>query len=94
MTDPTESDLQRYAKVTAVIRKISGLLHAIRHHLPWYIQMTRELTVATESKTGVSGDHIEEMARKLSECLPIIEKMVVRAQDLEKKLKTAEQRLN
>lgn len=92
MADRNDTDLQRYAKISAVIRKISELVHAVRGHLPWYIQMTRDLTVQTETKTGVSGDQIAEMAVKLSECLPIIEKMVERARELDKKIKTA--RLN
>jgi len=80
---------ERYARLTAVIKNISILLSAIKVHLPWYIQKTRELTILTEPRTGVSGDHLQEMAQKLSECLPVIEKMVERARELEKQIDTA-----
>ncbi len=82
-------ELKRYSDITKVIRKVAGLVNVIGEHLPWYIQKTRELTVATEAKTGISGDQIELIAQKLSECLPIIDTMVVRAKEIEKKIHSA-----
>lgn len=94
MTDDTMDPIEaeRYARITAVIKKISVLLNAVGDRLPWYIEMTRQLSIQTAPKTGVTGDQIEEMARALAGCLPIIKKMVDRAHELDKKIHTA--RLN
>ncbi len=88
--DPrNEMKLARYSLITNRIRKICDFVYSISDELPWYLKITKELTVSTTARTGIDGDAIEELAQKLIELQPTINKLRKRSEDIKKNIRTA-----
>lgn len=88
--DPrNEMKLARYSLITNRIRKICDFVYSISDELPWYLKVTKELTVSTTARTGINGDAIEKLAKKLIELEPIINELRDRSDTIKKNIRSA-----